>query len=85
MKERQTEYVKKEFQSYGLDRVEVQEYEVVVTYPDPHRPNQLVVINSTGMVLNNLTLANSRTATQVKDILKNRQDVSQLQPLVVKV
>jgi hypothetical protein len=56
MKDKQTGYVKKELTSYGLDRVEVHEYEVVVTYPDPGRPNQLVVINSTGQVLSNVTL-----------------------------
>jgi hypothetical protein len=78
MKDKQIGYVKKEFTSYGLDRVEVHEYEVVVTYPDPGRPNQLVVINSTGQVLSNLTLHRSKTTSKVKKILKNGNSVSDL-------
>ena len=86
MKDKQTGYVKKELTSYGLDRVEVHEYEVVVTYPDPGRPNQLVVINSTGQVLSNVTLRRSKTTSKVKKILKNgKRDVKQLQPTVIEV
>jgi hypothetical protein len=66
--------------------VEVHEYEVVVTYPDPGRPNQLVVINSTGQVLSNVTLRRSKTTSKVKKILKNgKRDVKQLQPTVIEV
>ena len=86
MKDKQTGYIKKELTSYGLDRVEVHEYEVVVTYPDPGRPNQLVVINSTGQVLSNVILRRSKTTSKVKKILKNgKGDFKQLQPTVIEV
>ncbi|CAC5363654.1 NAALAD [Mytilus coruscus] len=78
---RQTEYVKKELQTYGLDRVEVQEYDVVVTYPDPARPNELVVINSSGRVLKNVTLGKSKLTNKVEEIIKDgRGDVTRLSP-----
>jgi hypothetical protein len=49
-------------------------------------PNQLVVINSTGQVLSNLTLHRSKTTSKVKKILKNgKRDVKQLQPTVIEV
>ncbi|VDI78054.1 N-acetylated-alpha-linked acidic dipeptidase [Mytilus galloprovincialis] len=79
---RQTEYVKKELQTYGLDRVEVQEYDVVVTYPDPDRPNQLVVINSSGRVVKNVTLSKSKVTNKVAEIIEDGRggDVTRLSP-----
>ncbi|XP_063429978.1 N-acetylated-alpha-linked acidic dipeptidase 2-like [Mytilus trossulus] len=79
---RQTEYVKKELQTYGLDRVEVQEYDVVVTYPDPDRPNQLVVINSSGRVVKNVTLSRSKVTNKVEEIIEDGrgENVKRLSP-----
>lgn len=84
---RQTEYVKKELQTYGLDRVEVQEYDVVVTYPDPDRPNQLVVINSSGRVVKNVTLSKSKVTKKVEEIIEDGRggDVTRLSPNKVEV
>ena len=47
--------VKSEFTRYGLDKVTVEEYDVVVTYPDPNHPNVLMIINQNGLVDLNVT------------------------------
>ena len=43
----------------NFDSVDVEDYSVVVTYPDPNRPNQLEVLDQSGSVLANFTLKNS--------------------------
>ncbi|XP_033760939.1 aminopeptidase NAALADL1-like [Pecten maximus] len=48
-------FVKSEFTKYGLDKVSIEEYDVVVTYPNPVQPNRLEVITSAGQVKLNLT------------------------------
>ncbi|XP_069104566.1 aminopeptidase NAALADL1-like [Argopecten irradians] len=53
--ENSANFVKSEFTKYGLDKVSTEEYDVVVTSPNPVQPNRLEVITSAGQVKLNLT------------------------------
>ncbi|XP_041354516.1 glutamate carboxypeptidase 2-like [Gigantopelta aegis] len=47
--------------NYNFDSVDIEDYNVVVTYPDPNRPNRLEVLDQSGSVLANFTLKNAVT------------------------
>ena len=70
-KVKQTEYVRKELQAYGLDRVEIQDFDVVVTYPDPRRPDRLVVVDTeVNHILSNWTLSNETNNKRIEAALQ---------------
>ncbi|OWF51898.1 N-acetylated-alpha-linked acidic dipeptidase-like protein [Mizuhopecten yessoensis] len=56
-------FVKSEFTKYGLDKISVEEYDVVVTYPNPVQPNRLEVITSAGQVKLNLTFGSGQRSS----------------------
>ncbi|KAL5004027.1 hypothetical protein ScPMuIL_017483 [Solemya velum] len=49
-------HIRSEFNKFGLDKVDIQNHNIVVTYPDPERPNHLEIINSSGNVELNVSL-----------------------------
>lgn len=48
-------FIQSEFTKYGLDKVQVEDYNVVVTSPDPSNPNRLEVVSTAGEVKLNMT------------------------------
>ncbi|XP_046369194.2 aminopeptidase NAALADL1-like [Haliotis rufescens] len=51
--------IEEEFEEYNFDDVDVQEYNIITTYPDPKKPNLLQLFDSQGKVKDSVSLKNS--------------------------
>ena len=75
--ESSAEFVANEFKKFGLERVKIEEHSIVVTYPDPARPNRLEVLDEKNSTVYNITNVENRDETK-----RSKQNVEELTPLM---
>ena len=78
--ESSAEFIAKEFKKFGLERVKIEEHSIVVTYPDPARPNRLEVLDDKNSTVYNITNVENRD--EAKRSKQNEEELTPLMPSI---